>query len=313
MTTGISDPDFDAAMPIGGTTSTPGSHYRHRLEEFISRIAVASHVEHLAKRCSFTVEYTKLLLDTYCNEARVGLALVEPSLRPGLRILEVGSGIGLLASVIACEGIDIVGIEPGSAGFGFMPALTEIVASCCGSPKPFASLPMDVADLTFEHQGSFDLIYSVNVLEHLLELEHAVAGMNAVLAPGGTMVHMCPNYAVPYEPHLMIPLIPGVPHLTRHLFPQRAKRYPGLWEGLNFITARRLARISRQNGLAVEFDRHVMTDMVRRILTDQILANRQGKLIKTLAMLIERTGALAIVDLIPPTLSTPMVARFAKP
>lgn len=283
-----------------------------KLEHFIALIADDAHAQSLAQDCDLPPEKARLLLNTYCNEARVGLALIAPALKPGLRVLEVGSGIGLVASVLADEGVEITGIEPGAAGFGFMPALASIVTACISSAKPFKPLPIGVAELNPHTHGNFDLIYSVNVLEHLVELDAAVEAMARVLAHGGEMIHMCPNYAVPYEPHFMIPLIPGLPNLTRYLYPSHARRYPGLWDGLNFITAGRLRRLAKRNGLETTFDQRIMGDMARRIITDPILAARQGKVIKGIATAMQKTGALAIVDRVPPGFATPMIARCTK-
>jgi 2-polyprenyl-3-methyl-5-hydroxy-6-metoxy-1,4-benzoquinol methylase len=113
-----------------------------RLEHFITLIANDAHVRSLAEDCGLPPEKARLLLNTYCNEARVGLALIVPVLKPGLRVLEVGSGIGLVASVLADQGVAIVGIEPGAAGFGFMPALASIVTACIGADEPFRPLPI---------------------------------------------------------------------------------------------------------------------------------------------------------------------------
>jgi 2-polyprenyl-3-methyl-5-hydroxy-6-metoxy-1,4-benzoquinol methylase len=300
------------ALRTEGYHGAQESRFSAMLESCIARIAVPENATRLAGACDLPVEHVRLLLETYCNEARVGLALIEPSLAPGQRVLEVGSGIGLLAGILTQGGVDIVGIEPGSAGFGFMPALEEVVRECIQAESSFVAMPIGVEALDPACHGTFDLVYSINVLEHLIEIDQAVATMASVLSKGGRMVHMCPNYAVPYEPHLQIPLIPGAPGLTRHLFPRHAKRYPGLWEGLNFISAGRLQRLAKANGLAIEFDERIMGDMVRRLLTDPILASRQGALVTMVAKVIEATGMQSLIDRFPPRFSTPMVARFAK-
>jgi SAM-dependent methyltransferase len=288
-----------------------GSLLSERLENLIGRVQTEDHAREIALTCSLSLERARLLLDTYCNEARVGLALVAPSLQPGMRVLEVGSGIGLLASVVA-EEIDFVGIEPGASGFGFMPTLAKIVTRVSLSNRPFAPLPIGVAELDPEKHGTYDFIYSVNVLEHVLSLDEAISALARVLVRGGSMVHLCPNYAVPYEPHLAIPLIPGFPQLTRHLFPSRVKLYPGLWEELSFVTAGRLQRLAGHHGLKVDFDQGVMGAMVRRILEDPILARRQGKVVSTAAKIIRKSGALALIDRIPARFATPMVSRMSK-
>ena len=88
--------------------------------------------------------------------------------------------------------------------------------------------------------------------------------------------------------------------------------YPGLWDELNFITAGRLRRLAKRNGLAISFDRGIMGDMVRRILTDPILARRQGRFVRLAAAVARGSGALALVDRIPPGIATPMTARFSR-
>ena len=67
--------------------------------------------------------------------------------------------------------------------------------------------------------GQFEFIFSVNVIEHCQPLEPNLEGMAGVLSPGGRMLHTCPNYRVPYEPHLRTPLIPAAPGLTARLRP----------------------------------------------------------------------------------------------
>jgi SAM-dependent methyltransferase len=284
-----------------------------RLEGLIAAIAIEPHAQELAETCGLDLAYARLLLHTYCNEARVGLRLIAPVLRPGQRVLEIGSGIGLLAGIISGEGFDIMGVEPGASGFGFMPALSAIVARCIAAEKPFQPLDLLASQLDRAAHGRFDLIYSVNVVEHIVDLDASMAAMARVLAPGGCMVHMCPNYTVPYEPHLAIPLLPFAPAATKHLFPAKARLYPGLWEGLNFVTAHRLSKLARRNGLGITFDKGIMGAMVRRILEDPVFSSRQGGVVSLIARTLDRLGAVRLVDRLPPGLSTPMVARLTKP
>jgi 2-polyprenyl-3-methyl-5-hydroxy-6-metoxy-1,4-benzoquinol methylase len=284
-----------------------------RLEHLISTIAVEAHADELAHICNLKTDYARLLLDTYCNEARVGLRLIAPVLRPGQRLLEIGSGIGLLARTISGQGYDITGVEPGTSGFGFMPTLSAIVARCMPTEKPFQPLDLLASQLDPDIHGAFDLIYSVNVVEHIVDLDASIAAMARVLAPGGTMVHMCPNYTVPYEPHLAIPLLPFVPSATKHLFLAKTRLYPGLWEGLNFVTAGRLRKLAGQNGLSIHFDKGIMGMMIRRILQDPVFSSRQGRAVSLMAKVIDSLGALRLIDHLPPDLATPMVSRFTKP
>ncbi len=300
-----------ASAPVPPVSAEAAALAR-QLDQAIALIVTEANAAELARRCAMTPAYAMLLLEIYCNEARVGLTLIAPGLRPGLRILEVGSGIGLLSSVLAAAGYEIIGIEPGASGFGFMPALAAIIADQFPAAAPFTPLPIGAEALNRAAHGMFDLIYSVNVLEHMAELDAAMAAMSGVLAKGGAMVHMCPNYAFPYEPHLTMPLVPGFPALTRHIFPARTRLYPGLWESLNFITARRLRKTAEQSGLSASFQPGTMGQMVRRLLTDPVLARRQGRFIRLAASIATRTGLLALVDIMPHALATPMVVTLTK-
>jgi 2-polyprenyl-3-methyl-5-hydroxy-6-metoxy-1,4-benzoquinol methylase len=74
--------------------------------------------------------------------------------------------------------------------------------------------------VTTEHAGTFDLIFSNNVFEHVRDVQAALATLGALLRPGRVMVHNCPNYDVPYEPHFGIPLLPLRPASTARVLPK---------------------------------------------------------------------------------------------
>lgn len=255
------------------------------------------------------------LLEVYLNEARVGLRLVEPYLVPvpGRRILEVGAGAGVLTAFLQSEGFEVVGIEPGGGGgFGFMPALQRAVAEELDPDERPSILPLAAEQLDREEHGLFDLIFSVNVLEHVMALDEAMAALAGVLAPGGRMIHTCPNYAFPYEPHLAIPLVPGAPKLTRFVLPGAVRRQRSVWDTVNFITARRLRGVAARAGLVCELEPGVAARSFARLAEDPIFRRRHEGLVATVAgtPILGRL-ALAALCALPPGLATPMVARIA--
>jgi 2-polyprenyl-3-methyl-5-hydroxy-6-metoxy-1,4-benzoquinol methylase len=194
-------------------------------------------------------------LKTLQLEARFGLNLILSQLSHDKRILEVGAGIGLLAGYLNSCGYQITALEPGLGGFGVSAALSTAV-----STRPeFSSLhrlDLPAEKLDADLQGGFDFIYSINVLEHIPDLENAVRGMGAVLENRGEMVHTCPNYFVPYEPHFGIPLVPLAPRFTVNFLPKL--KDSELWQSLNFITAARLNRACRAHGLMMNLEPGVM-------------------------------------------------------
>lgn len=103
---------------------------------------------------------------------------VRAQLRPGQRILDVGSGsLPFLAPEDLPEGAhyagtDISGDELAKAPRGWY----------------HASYVSDVTRRSDELVGSYDLVISNQVLEHVKPLDAAMENMRAYLAPGGTMV-----------------------------------------------------------------------------------------------------------------------------
>src|SRR6188768_3288127 len=81
--------------------------------------------------------------------------------RPNMRVLEVGSGLGLLAVDVAAaaEGVEVVGLERSS----------EQIAAAANSPR-VSYVQGDAHKLPFA-EGSFDLVYCRYLLEHVADPE----------------------------------------------------------------------------------------------------------------------------------------------
>jgi SAM-dependent methyltransferase len=94
--------------------------------------------------------------------------------RSGMRILEVGSGLGLLAGEVAmaADGVEVVGLERSS----------EQIAAAAKSPH-VRYVQGDAHELPFA-DGSFDLVYCRYLLEHVAHPAHVLAEMRRVAKPG---------------------------------------------------------------------------------------------------------------------------------
>jgi 2-polyprenyl-6-hydroxyphenyl methylase/3-demethylubiquinone-9 3-methyltransferase len=97
----------------------------------------------------------------------------------GLRVLDVGCGGGLLAEEFARLGCALTGVDPSaeSVAAARRHAATQglpIEYQCAlGEALPFAD-------------GSFDVVYCCDVLEHVAHLSQVIAETARVLRPGGT-------------------------------------------------------------------------------------------------------------------------------
>ena len=99
---------------------------------------------------------------------------LAPAAQKSARLLEIGGGNGFLARRLADMGFKVVSVDP--------------------QPRQPSYFPVQIGDCThleFE-DGSFDVIFSSNVLEHVEDIPTALAQMKRLLKPGGFMVHTMP-------------------------------------------------------------------------------------------------------------------------
>ncbi|MFA9200303.1 MAG: bifunctional 2-polyprenyl-6-hydroxyphenol methylase/3-demethylubiquinol 3-O-methyltransferase UbiG [Cypionkella sp.] len=117
------------------------------------------------------------------------------SLRPlaGKSALDVGCGAGLLCEPLARLGAEVTGID--AAAENVAVATEHARGSGLLAPLPEGEgfvryVAGEVGDLDI---GAFDLVTSMEVLEHVADKAAFVAALAARLAPGGLMVLSTPN------------------------------------------------------------------------------------------------------------------------
>jgi len=122
------------------------------------------------------------------QDRRLRMILDAAGERVAGSVLENGCGVGMYVEKLSSHGGDVIGLE-----YDFPRAVeahnrSEHILNAAGENLPF-------------HDGTFDLILSHEVLEHVQDDKAAVAEMVRALKPGGRIVVFCPNRGYPFETH----------------------------------------------------------------------------------------------------------------
>ncbi|MGV3740785.1 MAG: methyltransferase domain-containing protein, partial [Burkholderiaceae bacterium] len=104
-------------------------------------------------------------------------------LKPGERVLDIGSGPGFLASAMA----DVVGATGEVCGIDISPELLTLAERRCRHQAQLKFLQADASKLPFADDSS-DVVVVTQVLEYLRDVHPALLEMQRVLRPGGRML-----------------------------------------------------------------------------------------------------------------------------
>ena len=146
----------------------------------------------------------KVFLEEDCTGHRLVLSDgdVSPYLRPtlyqhltaynfcnnhvaGKDILDVGCGTGYGANLLADKARSVTAVDLSETGIA--------IASRTYNKPNLSFRVMDASDLSFFGEESFDLVYSSQCIEHVVEYEKFVSEVFRVLKRGGTFIVTTPN------------------------------------------------------------------------------------------------------------------------
>lgn len=274
-----------------------------QFNRYAATLRSQSFLDFMQSRVDYDINTIKREYLNYIEEAEFGVKLLSKFDLSNKRVLEVGSGAGIFMSWLLLNDVDIIGIEPSALGFSFHQDVLTAILDYFNLPKERV-FDMLAEELDAAITGKFDLIYSINVMEHIPvnNLELAFLKMKNVMAADGIMYHHCPNYIIPFEPHYGVPLVP--------FFPQLMGKWKGihkedLWVSVNFITLPQVKKIARKLDMDVNFKKNVMKETFTRLELDQQFASRHRVLVRVYKVL-KAVKIIDLLGLIPPMLSTPM-------
>ena len=277
----------------------------HRLDQFLS----AMPFERIASEIG--TEEAPEMLNIYANESRVAVTLIAHHIHNDMKLLEVGAGLCFTSLFLKSEGYHITALEPAMGGFGMFEQLKNIIL------QHHSALQLNVITepaqlLSVDQHGKFDLIFSNNVMEHIPDWQSALGAMGDVLSKQGKMIHACPNYSVPYEPHYGTPVLRCLPNLSRRLFVSKQADLD-IWHSLNFITCRQIKRYYQQQQLQPYFEKALLYKALKRIDDDPLFKQRHQGFIANMATFIMRSGLGTLIKFIPASMATPMIFEIKRP
>lgn len=239
---------------------------------------------------------------TFIAEAGFGLDVMThclDGLPADARVLEVGSGPAILLAAITelYPQLSVSGIEPLGAGFASADPFIETLSRA----YPLSLERIGYED--FKGQPGFDLIFSINVFEHLPDWRDHLKFLEGMLKVGGRCVILCPNYGFPYESHFGLPILLSK-RITASIFRgqierhEREKNSHGLWSSLNFVTWREVRAALPGLRLSARFDPDFFARMVDRLDQDPQFRQRQRR-VASLARAARRLGLLKLLSARP--------------
>lgn len=122
------------------------------------------------------------------QQRRLGMILQAAGERIQGRVLENGCGVGMYMEHMLPYAGQIIGLEFDNERAAEAGMRSPNILNAAGESLPLPS-------------GTFDLILSHEVLEHVQDDAQAVHEMVRVLAPGGRIVIFVPNRGYPFETH----------------------------------------------------------------------------------------------------------------
>jgi 2-polyprenyl-6-hydroxyphenyl methylase / 3-demethylubiquinone-9 3-methyltransferase len=186
----------------------------------------------------------------------------------GKRVLDVGCGGGILAETLAAEAAIVTGIDP-----------SEKSLAVARDHARRSGLTIDYRRGTAEElsgtglEGTFDLVFAVDVLEHVDDLDRTLAAISRVLAPGGGLGFLTHNRTIAGFLRVI-----WEEEYVEHTMPE------GFHDFARFITPAELTDKLAKNDMVVQEMKGVERagdGSGRRVLTDDLSVTYLGWALRT--------------------------------
>jgi SAM-dependent methyltransferase len=247
------------------------------------------------------------LFDIYAAEAIFGRSYIASDLarlKPQAKLLEIGAGSLLLSCQLVREGFEVTGIEPIGNGFSHFARMRQLVLEKAIAEN-YCPRILDMPAEAFEEKEYFDYAFSVNVMEHVDDVERVIANVVNSLLEDAAYRFTCPNYFFPYEPHFNMPTLFSK-RLTKTVFGSyivNNKNMPdpvGSWESLNWINVAQIGKIARKiPKIRTSFNRELLVSTLERVAFDPDFASRRSPMMRNILSLMVRMKLHRLLGFMP--------------
>ena len=253
-------------------------------------------------------------LALYVNEAKFIYSLIEKELDvEPMNFYEIGSGIGLLSRMVAEKGHTVIATEPATSGFGVVKVLQKVIEKSFNTETKVPVYYSETAEDLFltlqsEHK-KFNYIFCANVVEHVINLPKFFDSIIPLISQNGKFRFICPNYAIPYEPHFgFITLFSKQATLkirSKQIQNSRISNPIDFYNDLTFPTVWKIKKVLKDEAFMLNFSESATLKYIDRTINDTYFRARKqnisrfaGYLRKPLVKMIRFTPVyvLPIID-----------------
>ena len=274
----------------------------------------------IRERASASMPALISVLDTYIAEARHGRNYVDKyltTLPRGAKILEVGAGSLLLSCQLVREGYAVTAIEPVGEGFSHFNQMQELVRQAAAL-EGCLPVVLDQPAEKLDTQSHFDFAFSINVMEHVDDVQKVIACVFRSLKPNASYIFTCPNYHFPYEPHFDMPTL-FYKQLTAWFFRARIEHKEnmpdpwGTWNSLNWINVPMICGAAKKlEDVHIRFNKGLLVSTFERVGYDQQFTQRRSPLMRAVIPILVRLKLHKLLGLIPATFQPIIDCKLTK-